>query len=310
MAAQVKSLWEDSSEIASLSSTSSRREYGNVQRDASVVEAELTQRNAIFRVRFFGSALRNWCGCEWRCRQPTYHSLPPPPPSLTITTLAHQTVILLLDIVVDIVGVQALPTVLADAVDAAAIKRAHDVASRASSSLSTVASPPNSAGSDGSDPLAFVESAATQCYIRSLLMSLWLLQVRDSASTWFSAAAAAVTAPLASHLPSASPSLAGPSSSVADAVGSPNASITSPGGAASTGSGVTATTSPDAAAGGGLRSSPVAAAASRVRAMCGAELSRAAARVALLAHTSHAVRLWFRLQASSRVCVFVGRLRA
>ncbi len=206
----------------------------------------------------------------------------------------------------DIVGIQGLPSLLCDAVDPAVMQAASVAASsepHASSPRSpapTIAVSPSSAASP-TDPLAFTETCASHCYVRSLVMSLWLLQVRDAASTWFAAASNAITASLPA-LASASNSISttgsgGAASNGLDSVGSPMTAL-SPGGAIRPGES-TPDGGPTALEGGisggdgvaiAVDVSPDVAAAMRIRSRCAAELARAAARLALLAHTSHTVR--------------------
>jgi hypothetical protein len=189
-----------------------------------------------------------------------------------------QTTALLLDILVDVVGVHALPSLLASV---GGLGPAARPATAAGAGAGASDAPTTTTAAAGFPAAAddFTSGEQEECrgLARSLVVSLWLLHVRDAASLWFAAAAMGLTAPLTT-------AHAGPA-----------------GGGASTPPGVDEALSPNhgsplgpvgAVAGTPvLPGDPAARAVRRVAARAAAELARAASRMVLLSITSHSVRL-------------------
>ena len=165
---------------------------------------------------------------------------------------------LALDVLVDIVGVEALPRALADCVRCSP-----------GPAPSSLPAPVDAFA----DPFAGPEAVATQCYTRSLVFSLWLLHARDAASLWYAAAVATATSCL---VVPGSGRATGATTTAESMLGSPSSGVASP---------ICAVHAAPLSPGQSLEG----AARSRVRRLCAEELSRAAARLALLSKSSHQV---------------------
>ncbi len=197
-----------------------------------------------------------------------------------------------MDVLVDVVGANGLPALLSrvSSLPASGATGAEPSFARAgplfvhttNASAGASAGPAAAVASGGGDEFSAAELAACDGLGRSLVLSLWLLHVRDAASLWFSAAALGVTAPLGLAPGAGLPATSAGAAATA-AIGAPDDGMVSP----------VATATPASAGGsssGAAAGDAAADAVLRVRVRAGAEMARAASRLALLGATSHPVR--------------------